>query len=74
MDTRYNILKKLANSKWETNKGTIRTAALALCYSVADYARLVWSRSKHAHLLDPELSQAYTAIAEYLQPTNVEEL
>ena len=46
---------KLANSKWGTNASTIRTTALALCYLVAKYATPVWSRSKHAHLLYPEL-------------------
>ena len=41
--TRNNLLRKLANSKWGTS--TIRTTALALCYSVAEYAAPVWSRS-----------------------------
>ena len=33
--TRNNLLKKLAKSKWGTNARTIRTTALALCYSTA---------------------------------------
>ena len=32
--TRNNLLRKLANSKWGTNEGTICTAALAMCYSI----------------------------------------
>ena len=36
--TRNNRLRKLSNSKWGTNASTIRPTALALCYSVAEYA------------------------------------
>ena len=36
--TRNNLLRKLSNSKWGTNAGTFRTTALALSYSVAEYA------------------------------------
>ena len=36
--TRNNLLRKLSNSKWGANASTIRTTALALCYSVAEYA------------------------------------
>ena len=35
--TRINLLRKLSNSKWGANASTIRTTALALCYSVAEY-------------------------------------
>ena len=50
--TRNNLLKKLANSKWGTNARTIRTTALALCYSTAEYAAPVWARSSHANKLN----------------------
>ena len=72
--TRNNLLRKLANSKWGTNASTIRTTALALCYSVAEYAAPVWARSKHAYLLDPELNQACRSITGCLKPTNVDDL
>ena len=48
-------VRKLAYSKWGTSASTIRTTALALCYSVAEYAAPVWVRSHHAHILDSEL-------------------
>ena len=50
---RNNLLNKLAISRWGTNARTIRTTALALCYSTAEYAAPVWKRSAHAHLLNP---------------------
>ena len=72
--TRNNLLKKLANSRWGTNARTIRTTALALCYSTDEYAAPVWERSAYAHLLNPELNQACRAITGCLRPTNVENL
>ena len=72
--TRNNLLNKLANSRWGTNARTIRTTAVALCYSTAEYAAPVWERSAYAHLLNPELNQACRAITGCLRPTNVENL
>ena len=72
--TRNNLLKKLADSKWGTNARTIRTTALALCYSTAEYAASVWTRSSHANKLNPVLNQACRAITGCLKPTNVEDL
>ena len=66
--------KKIANSRWGTNARTIRTTALALCYSTAEYAAPVWERSAYAHLLNPELNQACRAITGCLKPTNIENL
>ena len=60
--------------KWGTNASTIRTTALALSYSVAEYASPVWARSAHAYKLDSELNSACRAIAGCIKPTNVEEL
>ena len=68
------LLKKLANSKWGTNARTIRTTALALCYSTAEYAAPVWARSSHANKLNPILNQACRSITGCLKPTNVEDL
>ena len=72
--TRNNLLQKLANSKWGTSASTIRTIALALCYSVAVYAAPVWARSHHAHVLDSELNTACRAITGCPKPTNVDDL
>ena len=69
---RNNVLRKLANSKWRTHPSTIKTTALALCYSTAEYACPVWERSVHAHKGDPVLNDACCAITGCIQPTNVE--
>ena len=72
--TRNNLLTKLATSKWGANPSTIRTTALALSYSTADYAAPVWARSGHAKNLDPELNQACQVVTGCLKHTNVEDL
>ena len=70
--TRNNLLIFfLANSRWETNARTIRTTALVLRYSTAEYAVPVWERLAYAHLLNTELNQACRAITGCLKPTNV---
>ena len=72
--TRNYILNKLANSRWETNARTMRTTALVLCYSTAEYVVPVCERWNYVHLLTPELNQAYRAITGCLKPTNVDNL
>ena len=64
----------LLYTKWGTHSSTIKTTALALCYSTAEYACPVWERSAHAHKVDPVLNDACRAITGCLQPTNVENL
>ena len=68
---RNNVLRKLANSKWGTHPSTIKTTALAFCYSTAEYACPVWERSAHAHMVDPVLNDACRAITGCLQTTNL---
>ena len=72
--TRNNLLKKFSNSKWGCNASTIRTTALAMSYSAAENACLVWARPPHASKLDPELNDACRSITGCLRPNNVEEL
>ena len=72
--TRNNFLRKLSISKWGTNASTIMTTALALSYSVAEYAAPVWVRSAYAYKLDSELNSACRAIKGCFKPTNVDNL
>ena len=67
-------MKKLSNYKWGCKAITIRTTALAMSYSAAEYACPVWARSPHASKLDAELNDACRSITRCLRPTNVEEL
>ena len=67
--TRNNILSKLANSNWGANPSTLRSTALALCYSSAEYCSAVWSKSCHAKTIDPELNNACRIVTGTLRPT-----
>ena len=62
-----NLLKILAYSK-------CGIMALALCYSIAEYAAPVWVRYTYADILDPELNKACQAITGCRKPTYVEDL
>ena len=71
--THNNLPRKLYNSKWGANASTIRTA-LALCYSVPEYAAPVCARLSHAQKLNLDLNSACRAVTGCLKPTNVEDL
>ena len=69
VNTRNNILRKLTSSQWGVNPNTLRTSALALCYSAAEYACPVWSQSSHAKYLDPALNDSCRIITGCPNPT-----
>ena len=71
---RNNILRKLSNTKWGAKPATIKTTALALCNSTAEYACTVWERSKYVSKLDPALNEACRSIIGCLRQTSVENI
>ena len=72
--TRNNIIRKLRNSKWGATPTTLRSSALALCYSAAEYACPVWERSTHAKKLNATLNETCRMITGCLKPTNTNSL
>ena len=72
--TRNNIIRKLRNSKWGANPTTLRSSALALCYSAGEYACPVWERSTHAKKLNATLNETCRMITGCLKPTNTNSL
>ena len=71
---RNNILRRLANTKWGANPSTLRSTALALCYSTAEYACPVWERSSHAKKLDSVLNESCRCTTGCLKPTPINSL
>ena len=71
---RNNVLRKLSGTNWGANPSTIRSTALALCLSAADYACPVWERSAHAKKLDPAINAACRLITGCLKPTPTDSL
>ena len=55
LQSRNSLLMKLAGSSWGANANTLRSSALALCYSVAECCCPVWQRSTHVSLVDAQL-------------------
>ena len=69
IQSRNALLSKLANSKWGANPYTLRTTALALYFSTAEYACPVWERSAHAAKIDSALNDTCRRITGCLKPT-----
>ena len=68
--TRNKIIRIPRTSKWVATPTTLRSSALALCYSAAEYACPVWERSTHAKKLDARLNETCRMITGCLKPTN----
>ena len=71
---RNNILSKLTGTTWGASPGTLRSTALALCYSCAEYACPVWERSSHADKIDTALNATCRLITGCLRPTAIDDL
>src|SRR6218665_2919119 len=73
VNTRNNLLAKLAGSTWGANASTLRSSALALCYSAAEYCAPVWTpvwaRSHHTNLIDVKLNATMRIVSWTLLPT-----
>jgi len=67
---RNNLLRCLAGSSWVARTSTIRTSALNIVYSAAEYAAPVWCSSPHSRKLDVALNGTLCLIAGYLRPPN----
>jgi len=71
LKSRNNLVVKLAGTSWGASASTLRTSALALCYSVAEYCCPVWARSSYTKLIDTQLHSAVRLISGSLQPTQL---
>jgi len=71
--TRNNI-RKLVYSKWDADANTLRTSAIVLSYSAAEYVCPVWKASAHAKNIDIVLNESCRIITGCLRPTEVHKL
>ena len=72
VSTRNSLLRQLTNSKWGAHPSTLRTSALALCHSAAEYACPAWSTSSHCHKLDPILNETCRIVTGCIKTTPVQ--
>ena len=66
--------RRLEGSGWGAEARTLRTAALSLVYSTAEYYAPAWCRSAHTRLIDSVLSDALRIVTECLRPTPTDNL
>jgi len=66
LKNRNNLLMKLASS---TSANTLRSSALPLCYSAAEYCTPVWSCSAHTSQVDVQLNSTMQLISGTLSST-----
>lgn len=71
LKTRNNIIQKLAGTMWGASAKTLRTAALSLVYSCAEYCSPVWLNSAHTQLIDSQLNTTMRFITGTLKPTPI---
>jgi hypothetical protein len=64
MNSRVNLVRKLAGTKWGSNAQTLRTASVALVYSSAEYCAPVW--------LDVQLSNVMRLITGTVKSTELQ--
>ena len=69
LSSRNSLLGCLASSSWGAEPKTLRSTALALVYSTAEYCSPVWSRSCHASGVDVELNRACRTVTGNLKCT-----
>jgi len=74
VNTRNNLLQKLARTGWGAGANILRTTALALCFSTAEYACSVWRRSVHAKKIDTALNTTCRTITGCVRSTNISKL
>ena len=74
VEARNNLLRKLSGYEWGACPHTLRTTALALCYSAAEYASPVWFNSKHAAYVDKARNETCRLVTGCLKPTNVDKV
>ena len=69
LKNRNNLLMKLAGSTWGASANILRSSALALCYSAAEYCAPVWSPSAHRSRVDVQLNSTMRLISGTLRST-----
>lgn len=67
--TRNNIIRKLCGTTWGATAETLRTSALGLVYSAAEYGAPIWLNSRHVHKLDTELNNTMRTISGCIKST-----
>ena len=71
LKTRNNLIQKVSGTNWGASAEVLRTAALSLVYSAAEYCAPVWYNSAHAHKVDVELNSSMRLITGTVRTTPI---
>ena len=71
VNTINNLLRKITNPRWGAHPDTVRTTALALCFSIAEFACSSWGRSRHTGHVDIALNDTCRIITGCLKATPI---
>jgi hypothetical protein len=71
VSARITIVQKLAGTGWGAGIETVRTAALAIVYSTAEYCAPVWLSSVHISKIDVQLNNAMRIISGCVKSTQL---
>ena len=74
VSNRNNMLGLLTNSSWGADPRTVRTTALSLCYSAAEYACPVWYQSSHVRQIDYAINETMRKITGCTRSTRISQL
>ena len=74
IQSRNNLLSKLPNARWAVSAHVMRTTALELCNSVAEYACPLWPDNTHWKLVDVALNETCRKITDCLKNTPINQL
>ena len=69
LQTRNNLIRKLAGTTWGANAVCFRTSALSLLYSTVEYCCSSWLNSTHVSKIDTQLKTSMRIISGTLKPT-----
>ena len=69
LEKRNALISKLAGTSWGASQEVLRTSALALCYSAAEYCAPTWTRSAHTNKVDVQLNSTMRTISGAMRPT-----
>ena len=72
INTRNNLLRKISFKSWGADIPTLKTTALSLCYSIAEYCAAVWGHSTHVSKVDTALRNTSRAVSGCLRSTPVD--
>ena len=69
VNTRCNLLRRLASTKWGAHFDVLQTSTTALAFASAEYCSPVWCRSAHTHRLDAALNNGLRLVSGCIRST-----